>query len=298
MGNIAWTFPGQGSQKVGMGREAAEHSAAAKRVFDIVDDALGFDLSKTILNGPEQELVPTSIQQPAILTASIASFTALNEAGKLPAPTCVAGHSLGEYSALVAAGSLDLADAARLVRRRGQLMEQHGLGGMVAVIGLDNEKLVQIADQTGVEVANFNAPGQTTLSGRTENLEKASELAKDAGARRVLPLPVNGAFHSSLMQPVADELWEELQQVEMRAPTVPMLANLDARPLTDPDELRAELRDHITASVQWIKIIEQANSLGVGTFYEVGPGKVLSGLAPRIFKWCTVVQSDQLIADM
>jgi [acyl-carrier-protein] S-malonyltransferase len=297
MGNVAWTFPGQGSQKVGMGQEAAERSAAARQVFDTVDDALGFELSQIIFNGPEQELVPTSVQQPAILTASIALFTALNEAGNLPAPTCVAGHSLGEYSALVAAGSLDLADAARLVRRRGQLMEEHGLGGMVAVIGLDNDKLVEIAEQSEVEIANFNAPGQTTLSGRTENLEKASSLAKEAGARRVLSLPVNGAFHSSLMQPVADALWEELQQVEMRKPSVPMLANLDARPITDPDELRAELRDHITASVQWISIIEKATGLEVDTFYEIGPGKVLSGLAPRIVKGSTVVQAEQLIAD-
>jgi [acyl-carrier-protein] S-malonyltransferase len=297
MGNVAWTFPGQGSQKVGMGREAAEQSAAAKRVFDTVDNALGFELSEIILNGPEHELVPTSIQQPAILTASIAIFTALHEAGKLPAPICVAGHSLGEYSALVAADSLDLADAARLVRRRGQLMEEHGLGGMVAVIGLDNESLVEIAQQTGVEVANFNAPGQTTLSGRTENLEKTSELAKEAGARRVLPLPVNGAFHSSLMQPVADALWEDLQQVEMRAPSVPMLANIDARPLTDPDDLRTELRDHITASVQWIRIIEQAAEMGVDTFNEVGPGKVLSGLAPRIVKGVSTVTADSLLTE-
>jgi [acyl-carrier-protein] S-malonyltransferase len=297
MGKVAWTFPGQGSQKVGMGREAAEQSAAAKQVFDTVDNALGFKLSDLIFHGHEQELVATSIQQPAILTASVAYYTALRESDKLPEPVCVAGHSLGEYSALVAAGSLDVSDAARLVRRRGELMEQHGLGGMVAVIGLDNDKLIEIADQTGVEVANFNAPGQTTLSGRAENLEKASELAKEAGARRVLPLPVNGAFHSSLMQPVADALWADLQQVELRAPSVPMLANVDARPLSDPDELRAELRDHITASVRWIEIIQQANSLGVDAFYEIGPGKVLSGLAPRIVKGCEVVQADQLLTE-
>jgi [acyl-carrier-protein] S-malonyltransferase len=297
MGSVGWTFPGQGSQKVGMGREAVEHSAAAKQVFETVDDALGFKLSEIILNGPEQELVATSIQQPAILTASIAYFTSLNEAGKLPQPACVAGHSLGEYSALVAAGSLDVADAARLVRRRGQLMEEHGLGGMVAVIGLDAEQLVEIADAAGVEVANFNAPGQITLSGRSENLEKASELAKEAGARRVLPLPVNGAFHSSLMQPVADALWEDLQKVDVRPPIAPMLANVDARPLSDPDDLRAELRDHITTSVQWIEIVQQANTLGVDTFYEVGPGKVLSGLAPRIIKGCETHQAEQLLAD-
>jgi [acyl-carrier-protein] S-malonyltransferase len=168
---------------------------------------------------------------------------------------------------------------------------------MVAVIGLDAEQLVEIADAAGVEVANFNAPGQITLSGRSENLEKASELAKEAGARRVLPLPVNGAFHSSLMQPVADALWEDLQKVDVRPPIAPMLANVDARPLSDPDDLRAELRDHITTSVQWIEIVQQANTLGVDTFYEVGPGKVLSGLAPRIIKGCETHQAEQLLAD-
>lgn len=297
MGKVAWTFPGQGSQSVGMGRDAIDQSDDARRVFEAVDDALGFKLSELILNGPADELVKTSIQQPAILTVSVAHFIALQEAGKLPEPTCVAGHSLGEYSALVAAGSLELADAARLVRRRGELMEEHGLGGMVAVIGLDGEKLLQIAEETGVEIANFNAPGQTTLSGRAENLERAGQLAKEQGARRVLPLPVNGAFHSSLMQPVADALWPALQQVEMRAPAAPLLANVDARPLTEPDDLRAELRDHITASVQWIDIIQQANTLGVDTFYEIGPGKVLSGLAPRIVRGCQTIHAEQLLAD-
>jgi [acyl-carrier-protein] S-malonyltransferase len=296
MGSVAWTFPGQGSQSVGMGRDAAEQSDDAKRVFERVDDALGFSLSEIIFNGPDEELVKTSIQQPAILAASVAHFVALNEAGQLPEPVCVAGHSLGEYSALVAAGALDVGDAARLVRRRGQLMEEHGLGGMVAVIGLDGEKLVEIAAQTGVEIANFNAPGQTTLSGRSDALEAAGALAKEQGARRVIPLPVNGAFHSSLMQPVADALWGDLQQVTVNPPQVPLLANVDARPLSDPDDLRAELRDHITASVQWIQIVEQASSIGVDTFYEIGPGKVLSGLAPRIVKGCQTHQSQQILA--
>ncbi|TVR74079.1 MAG: [acyl-carrier-protein] S-malonyltransferase [Sphaerobacteraceae bacterium] len=296
MGNIAWTFPGQGSQSVGMGWDAAEQSDDAKRVFERVDDALGFALSEIIFNGPQEELVKTSIQQPAIVAASVAHFVALSEAGQFPDPVCVAGHSLGEYSALVAAGSLDVEDAVRLVRRRGQLMEEHGLGGMVAVIGLDTDKLIEIAGQTGVEIANFNAPGQITLSGRSDALEAASEMAKEQGARRVIPLPVNGAFHSSLMQPVADALWEDIQQVSVAAPKVPLLANVDARPLTDPDDLRAELRDHITASVQWIGIVEQATSMGVDTFYEIGPGKVLSGLAPRISRGCQTHQSQQMLA--
>jgi [acyl-carrier-protein] S-malonyltransferase len=296
MGNAAWMFPGQGSQKVGMGRDAAEHSSHAAAVFETVDDALGYRLSDIIFNGPDDALVSTKVQQPAILAASIACFEALRESDALPEPTCVAGHSLGEYTALVAAGSLDLADAARLVQRRGELMEEYGLGGMIAVLGLDAEQLIEIAGQADVDIANFNAPGQTTLSGRSENLEKASELAKEAGAKRVIPLPVNGAFHSSLMKPVAENLWPDIQSVEMRPPVAPMLANVDARPLTDPDDLRAELRNQITASVRWIDIVQNATKLGVTRFYEVGPGKVLAGLIPRISKGAETFIADRLLA--
>jgi [acyl-carrier-protein] S-malonyltransferase len=297
MGNAAWMFPGQGSQKVGMGREAAERSKAAAAVFETVDDSLGYSLSDVIFNGPADALVSTKVQQPAILAASIACFEALNEAGDLPEPACVAGHSLGEYTALVAAGSLDLADAARLVQRRGELMEEHGLGGMIAVLGLSNDDLIEIAEQAGVDIANFNAPGQTTLSGRSENLQTATELAKERGAKRVIPLPVNGAFHSTLMQPVAENLWPDIRKVEVRPPSVPLLANVDARPLTNPDDLRTELRDQITASVRWIDIVERASALGVQRFYEVGPGKVLSGLIPRIVKGAEVFVAERLLLD-
>ncbi len=295
MGSAAWMFPGQGSQKAGMGYDAAQRSDRARNVFDTVDDALGYRLSELIINGPDDQLIPTRVQQPAILAASLAYFEALREVNKLPDPACVAGHSLGEYSALVAAGALGLADAARLVRRRGELMEEHGLGGMVAVIGLEHDQLLEIASQADVEIANFNAPGQTTLSGRTDNLETAGELAKEAGARRVVILPVNGAFHSSLMQPVADALWPDISRVQIKAPTAPLLANVDARPLTDPDDLKAELRDQITASVRWVDIVKQADALGVQAFYEVGPGKVLSGFAPRIVSGCQVHHAEQLI---
>lgn len=296
MGSVAWVFPGQGSQKVGMGREAAERSAAARSVFETVDDALGDELSDVIFNGPEETLVSTRVQQPALLAASIAFLTTLREDGNLPEPAFVAGHSLGEYSALVAAGALDLSDAARLVQRRGELMEEHGLGGMLAVIGLDGDALEEIAREAVVDIANFNAPGQTTLSGRAENLETASGLAKERGARRVVPLPVNGAFHSGLMQPVADALWEDLQSVEMSEPICPMLANIDGRPLTDPDEIRAELRDHITRSVRWIDIVQGAHERGVDQFYEIGPGKVLSGLIPRIVKGVETTTAESLLA--
>jgi [acyl-carrier-protein] S-malonyltransferase len=291
----AWIFPGQGSQRVGMGWDAAERSTAAAEVFSTVDDALGYKLSEIILNGPDSALVSTRVQQPAILAASIAYLAALREAGKLPEPSCVAGHSLGEYAALVAAGALDLGDAARLVQRRGELMEEHGLGGMIAVIGLDADSLVQIAEQTGVEIANFNAPGQITLSGRSENLEQAASRASAEGARRVIVLPVNGAFHSSLMTPVADALWPDIERVEMRRPVAPLVANVDARPLTDPDELRTELREQITASVRWVDVVQTAVANGVEQFYEVGPGKILSGLVPRIQKGCTVHHAEQML---
>ncbi len=278
----AWVFPGQGSQRVGMGRELAEQEPAARMVFDRVDDALGFCLSDVIFNGPEVDLVATRNQQPALLATSIAYFEVLKRRGCLPDPAVVAGHSLGEYTALVASGALDLCDAARLVRRRGELMEEHGLGGMIAVIGLSDGVLMEIASQSGAEIANLNAPGQTTLSGRADALERAACLAKEAGARRVLPLAVNGAFHSSLMRPVVDGLKPMIDETPLSRPCVPLIANVDARPLIEPHELRAELAAQITASVRWVDVVQHAVHGGVDHFFEVGPGKVLSGLIARI----------------
>ncbi len=291
----AWVFPGQGSQRVGMGSDLAQADPDAKAVFDRVDEALGFSLSDIIFNGPDEELVATRNQQPALLATSIAYFEVLRRRGELPEPSVVAGHSLGEYTALVASGALDLADAARLVRRRGELMEEHGLGGMIAVLGLDDAILAEIAAVSGAEIANINAPGQTTLSGRTETLERATELAKEAGARRVLPLPVNGAFHSSLMRPVVDGLKPMIDETPFNRPCAPLIANVDARLLTDPDDLRAELTAQITASVRWVDVVQRATAEGVNRFIEIGPGKVLSGLIARIAAGSTTDQAEALL---
>ena len=291
----AWVFPGQGSQRVGMGSKLAQADPDAKAVFDRVDDALGFRLSDIIFNGPDEELVATRNQQPALLATSIAYFAVLRRRGELPDPSVVAGHSLGEYTAMVASGSLDLADAARLVRRRGELMEEHGLGGMIAVLGLEDSVLEEIAAASGAEIANINAPGQTTLSGRADTLERATELAKEAGARRVLPLPVNGAFHSSLMRPVVDGLKPMIDETPFNQPCVPLIANVDARLLTDPDDLRAELAAQITASVRWVDVVQRATAEGVNRFIEIGPGKVLSGLIARIAPGSTTDQAEALL---
>ncbi|HLI50206.1 MAG TPA: ACP S-malonyltransferase [Thermomicrobiaceae bacterium] len=298
MSDVVWVFPGQGSQKVGMGKELAEKSSIARNVFNEVDRALGFDLSRTIFEGPSEELLRTTNQQPAILAASVAYLRVLRASGELPEPGWVAGHSLGEYSALVAAGAMSLADAARLVRRRGELMEEHGLGGMVAVLGLDATVLENVARETGTEIANFNAPGQITLSGRADGLEAAGKLAKEQGARRVLPLPVNGAFHSSLMEPVAEALWPMIAETTIDRPSVPLIANVDGRAISEPDELRAELRAQITASVRWIDVVQSAAAAGACRFYEVGPGKVLSGLIGRILPNASAAPVEPLLASL
>ncbi|MGA7673005.1 MAG: ACP S-malonyltransferase [Nitrolancea sp.] len=291
----AWVFPGQGSQRVGMGSELAQADANARAIFDRVDEALGFNLSDTIFNGPDEDLVATRNQQPALLATSIAYLEVLRRRGQLPEPTVVAGHSLGEYTALVASGALDLADAARLVRRRGELMEEHGLGGMIAVIGLDDSVLAEIASASGAEIANINAPGQTTLSGRAETLERATQIAKDAGARRVLPLPVNGAFHSSLMRAVVVGLKPMIDETRFNQPCAPLIANVDGRLLTEPDDLRVELAAQITASVRWVDVVQRAVSEGVDYFVEIGPGKVLSGLIARIAPGSTTEQAEALL---
>lgn len=295
MSAAAWVFPGQGSQRVGMGKELAERSAAAADVFATVNRALGFELSDIIFNGPEDALISTKNQQPALLATSIAYLTALREAGTLPEPSCVAGHSLGEYTALVAAGALDLAEAAVIVRRRGELMEEFGLGGMVAVLGLDDTALGAVALEAGVEVANFNAPGQTTLSGRSASLQAAAALARERGAKRVIPLPVNGAFHSSLMRNVVDALRPSIDAATFRRPSAPLIANVNARMLSAPDDLRAELLSQITASVRWVDVVRAAWDHGARHFYEIGPGKVLTGLVARIVPHAEATAADALL---
>ncbi|MCX7623776.1 MAG: ACP S-malonyltransferase [Thermomicrobium sp.] len=291
----AWIFPGQGSQAVGMGKELAEREPLARAVFEEADAVLGFALSRIVFEGPDDELAATRNQQPALLATSIAYLRVLEARGILPAPAVVAGHSLGEYTALVAVGSLALADGIRLVRRRGELMERYGLGGMLAVIGLDRETLAAIAAETGAELANENAPNQSTLSGREEALERAAALARAHGARRVVRLPVNAAFHSSLMRPVAEELARDLAKVPIRPPRAPLIACSDARLLSDPEDLRRELVAQIAAPVRWVDVVHRAIELGVTSFWEIGPGQVLSGLVRRIAPDAIVRTAEQLL---
>lgn len=294
----AWLFPGQGSQSVGMGKDLAAAHPEAAEVFDIADALLGFSVSGLCWEGPAEDLTRTSNQQPALVTTSTAMQRVLSSHSSLGTPDFVAGHSLGEYSALVAAGALDLEDALRLVRRRGELMEEHGLGGMLAVIGLDDEAAQLVANETGTEVANFNSPGQVTLSGTDEALQVAEMAATTRGARRVVRLPVNGAFHSSLMIPVADALAPMIAETEVREPIAPLVTNVDASPVSHPDDIRRELVDQIARSVQWVNVVEFIVRQGVTVAYEIGPGNVLAGLARRIDRSLTVKTADQMLADL
>lgn len=294
----AWIFPGQGAQSVGMGVDLAEAFPEAAEAYRIADETLDISISELCWGGPEEELKRTANQQPAILATSIAMWRALQAAKALPKPSYIAGHSLGEYSALVAGGSLELADALRLVRRRGELMEEHGLGGMIAIIGLDEEAVSLVAGETGVEIANVNSPGQVTLSGTAEALMVAEMAAQQRGARRVVQLPVNGAFHSTLMEPVAEALAPDIEGTRFVEPVAPLVTNVHAEPITHPDDLRQELVEQIASSVQWTRVMGFMLAEGVSEYIEIGPGNVLAGLARRIDRSATVHSADQLLTDM
>jgi len=278
-----------------MGQALARTDEGVATAIRSADEILGIPLSDIIFNGPETALIATENQQPAIVTISIAYFLALRERNALPEPQFVAGHSLGEYSAMVAAGALDLSDGLRLVRRRGELMREHGTGSMAAIIGLDGEVVARIATEAGAEVANDNAPGQITISGRTEAVERGLDLAKAAGARRALMLPVNGAFHSSLMAQVVDGLRPLIEATDFAESAVPVVTNVDARPIQHPDDLRTELLDQICAPVRWVDVITTMSNAGVTHFHEVGPGKVLSGLVQRIARGAMTTTAESLL---
>ena len=295
--NRAFIFPGQGSQRVGMGRALAEASPAARQVFDQVDEALGEPLSRLVFEGPEAELTLTENAQPALMAVSLAVVRALEaEGGFRLAERCrfVAGHSLGEYSALCAAGALTLADTARLLRRRGRAMQQAapaGEGAMAALIGVDlaaAETVAQAAAETGVcAVANDNAPGQVVVSGARAAVERAMALAPEHGARRAIALPVSAPFHCPLMAPAAAVMKEALAETALAAPGVPLIANVSAAPVEDPVTIRRLLVEQVTAMVRWRESVLYMRDAGVDTLIEVGAGKVLTGLARRIDRGLT-----------
>ena len=285
---LAIVFPGQGSQKVGMGRDVFESFPSARDVFNFADEALQVGLSTICFEGPEEALTSTDNAQPAILTASLAYLAAAVESGTIRhRPSFLAGHSLGEYTALAAANVIDFATAVYLARERGRLMHEAGLkepGGMVAIIGLDEDVLLEVCDQTGTQIANFNCPGQLIISGSMVNLPKASEYAQAKGASRIVPLQVSGAFHSPLMQPAKEGLFEIIAKLPFRDPAVPIIANVTAKPLTKAEEVKTELIEQLCNCVQWHHSIEYMVNNGVSTIYEIGPGKVLAGLIKRINK--------------
>jgi [acyl-carrier-protein] S-malonyltransferase len=304
MSSFAFVFPGQGSQAVGMGRELAGSSAAAAAVFEAADATLGEPLRALAWDGPAERLDLTEHAQPAILATSIAILAAMRErwvaaGAEPPAPAFAAGHSMGQYSALVAAGVIDLADGIRLVRERGRQMQASGQGrdgAMAALIGLDDARLPELVAAAAAHgtfvVANRNAPGQVVVSGERAAIEAGAEIARSLGAKRAIVLPVSVAAHSPLMAQAADGMRRVLTDVAFRDPTIPLLANADARPITTAEGARAELVEHLTAGVDWVAAVERMSAAGVTTFVEVGPGKVLTGLIKRIAPDAEAVPAD------
>jgi len=290
--SIAFTFPGQGSQKVGMGKELADSFDAARQVFDEVDEALGEKLSTIMWEGPADELTLTENAQPALMAVSMAAMRVLEAEKGLDVASSlkfVAGHSLGEYSALAAAGAFSLTDTARLLQIRGRAMQQAapvGEGAMAALLGLDFEPVAEIAREAAEDqvctAANDNAPGQVVVSGHKAAVERAMAIASEKGARRAMLLPVSAPFHCALMSPAADAMQEALAEVAISRPVVPVVANVLASAIDDPDEIRKRLVEQVTGTVRWRESVLYMAGEGVATLYEVGAGKVLSGLARRI----------------
>ena len=308
MTNFAFVFPGQGSQAVGMGRELAAASPAAAAVFTQADEALGEPISTLAWDGPEADLNRTENAQPALLATSIAYLVAAHERASasgmtIPNPLFYAGHSMGQYSAMVAASALSVPDGVQLVRERGRQMQASGSGrdgAMAAILGLADDalpELVQEASTHGVfAVANRNSPGQVVVSGERAAIEAAAEIAKRLGAKRAIVLPVSVAAHSPLMAEAADAMRRVLADVEFREPTAALLANADARVILDGEGARAELVEHLTAGVDWVAAVEKMTADGVDTFIEVGPGKVLTNLIKRINPEMTALALDDVLA--
>ncbi|MFO7553343.1 MAG: ACP S-malonyltransferase [Haliea sp.] len=288
--HIAFVFPGQGSQKVGMLAAAHTEYQAVRDTFAEASEALGCDLWALVQSGPQEALNLTATTQPVLLTASVALWRAWQTSGGV-APALLAGHSLGEFSALVCAGSLDFADAVRLVRQRGEFMQTAvpvGEGAMAAIIGLDDDSINRICGEIAAEGAgevaavNFNSPGQVVIAGHAAAVERASAALKAAGAKRALPLPVSAPFHTVLMRPAGEKLAQALATVPVSAPAIPVVHNVHARPESDPERIRGLLVEQIYSPVQWTRCVEYMVANGVRSVVECGPGKVLSGLNKRI----------------
>lgn len=298
----ALVFPGQGSQAIGMGQALAANFAEAREVFEAVDDALNFKLTTLMTQGPEAELTATQNAQPAIMAASLAAFRVMQKQMGFALPAgaiCVAGHSLGEYSALTAAGSLSVAEAAKLLRIRGLAMQAAvpaGQGGMVAIIGPDFQAVEEIVREARaramgevIEIANQNSTNQTVTSGSARGMEIAIEVAKERGAKRALPLPVSAPFHCSMMQPAAEKMRLALAEVDLKAPAVPLIANVTAERISDPAFIKDLLVSQVTGMVRWVDSVERMKQLGVTRVIEIGHGNVLAGLIKRIAPEMTVV---------
>jgi [acyl-carrier-protein] S-malonyltransferase len=298
---IAWVFPGQGSQAVGMGKALYEAYLPVRDLFERADEVLGRSISRLCFEGPADELQQTANAQPALLVTEIAHLEALRlrYAGELSPPAYVAGHSLGEYSALVAAGALSFEDGLRLVAERGRLMQAAGSGepaGMAAVLGLAAEEVDAVCREVGVDLANLNAPDQVVISGPLAALEQAATLAKERGARRVVPLQVSAAFHSRWMRTMAREFGRAIEATPIADPRVPVVANVTARPVSDPAEVRRLLEEQTYSSVRWVDSVRYMEAEGVTTFVEIGPGKVLGGLVRRIAAGARTLSSEDLLA--
>ena len=287
---ISFTFPGQGSQAVGMGKALAEQFSEARAVFDEVDSALGEKLSSVMFEGPEETLTLTANAQPALMAVSMAIIRVMEARGLVlkDKVAFVAGHSLGEYSALAAAGTFSISDTARLLRIRGNAMQAAvpaGEGAMAAIIGLDEEAVAKACKTSGnCQIANDNGGGQLVISGEKSAVEKAAALATEAGAKRAIMLAVSAPFHSSLMAPAAAAMKEALEKVAMHIPSTPLLPNVTVAPTSDPDEIARRLVEQVTGQVRWRETVEWFAANGVATLYEIGSGKVLTGLARRISK--------------
>lgn len=289
--STAFVFPGQGSQSVGMGKAVADTYPSARAVFEEVDEALGESLSSVIWDGPEDRLVLTENAQPALMAVSVAVVRALESEGVAvsEAAESVAGHSLGEYSALVAAGAIGVSDAARLLRLRGKAMQEAvpvGEGAMAALLGLDLETASDVAQEAAqgeiCQIANDNASGQVVVSGARDAVERAMEIAKQKGAMKAVLLPVSAPFHCALMAPAADRMAEALADVAIQPASVPVVANVIAAPISDPNDIRRRLVEQVTGTVRWRECVQRMAADGAGTFVELGAGRVLTGLLRRI----------------